>query len=162
MSNRVVETINRMSARVTLKRNPAFFAQVFRKRIVRTAPTTIGGIPTLGGLAVLDSEDEDAIEFDFLGNAKAVRTADFSPSLMMDRQDTHNGSGNEYRFMIEPDAVSGSPGWFDIRNHDIMYVWMDGAGTVKAAFEVVGVEAVNNLAPYSTRYVCNKRADLDL
>jgi len=43
-----------------------------------------------------------------------------------------------------------------------MHLFADDVGTVKVAFEVVGVEAVNNLAPYSTRYVCNKRADLDL
>jgi len=162
MSNRVVETINRMNSRVMRKRAPVFFAQVFRKVIRRTAATTIGGIPTLGGLAVLDSVDEDDIEFEFLGNARAVRINDFSPSMMMDRQDAHNGSGNEYRFLIEPEAVSGAPGWFDVRNHDVMYLWADNVGTVKVAFEVVGVETVNNLAPYSVRYVCNKRADLDI
>ena len=160
--NKVVESINRMNSRMMRKRTPVFFAQMFRKRIVRTAPTTIGGIPTLGGLAVLDSVDEDNIEFEFLGNARAIRTADFAPSLMNDLQDTHNGNGNEYRFIIEPESPSGVPGWFDVKNHDVMYVWMDAVGTVKAAFEVVGVETVNNLAPYSVRYVCNKRADLDI
>jgi len=42
------------------------------------------------------------------------------------------------------------------------HVCVDAVGTVKLAFEVVGVEAVNTLAPYSTRYGCNTRADLDV
>lgn len=162
--NRVVETINRMNSQVMSKRSPAFGAQLFRKRLLRTSPSSVGGIPTLGGVAVLSSTDEENFDYQFLGNARVMRIADYAPSLMIDRMDTHNsgGNGNEHRFIIEPEAPSGSPDWFAPKVHDVMYLWTDSAGTVKVGFEIVGVEAVNNLAPYSVRYVCNRRADLDL
>jgi hypothetical protein len=39
---------------------------------------------------------------------------------------------------------------------------MDEEGSVKLAFEVVGVETPINIPPYAMRYVCNRRAELDL
>ncbi len=161
--NRIVETINAMNRRVTLKRSPSFGAQLFRKRILRTAPTSVGGIPTLGGLTVLDSVDEENITFDYLGNARVVRVNEFAPSMLNDRMDTHNsgGTGNELRFIIEPETANGATG-FEPKNHDVMFLWILADGSVRVAYEIVGVESVNNLPPFSVRYLCNRRADLDI
>lgn len=160
MLTNVPTAVNRMARNVIINHPNTWECQLFRKRVTRVAPDTMGGLPTLGGLGVLDSEDEESIEYDHMGNGYALPADAFAPSPMMDHRDVNNGAIDEYRFMIEPEGLTGQEAWFDVRTRDVLYLVM--SESVKLAFEVVGTETTLNVPPYTVRYVCNRRAELDV
>lgn len=162
MLTSVPNAVNRLTRNVVINHPNSLECQVFRKVITRESSTgeRMGGLLTVGGLGVLDSEDEESIEFNHLGNGYALRADAFSASLMMDRRDANNGFGDELRFLIEPEAPSGMEGYFDIRKGDVFYVVL--TDTVKLAYEIVGTETVSDIPPFVTRYIANRRADIDL
>lgn len=161
MLNNVPEAINRMTRNVVMNHPNTYSVQVFRKTITRTAPDAIAGAPTMGGLGVLDSMDEEQFEYAFLGNGFAMPAEGFAPAPMVKRGDANIYAGDEFRFLIEPEEPSGHPDWFDVRNHDVMYLLL-GAGpdAPRLAFEIVGTETTSNIPPFTTRYITNRRDDL--
>lgn len=161
MLNAVPSSINSLTRNVVLHHPNTFNCKVFREVVERTAPATIGGLPTLGGLGVLDPEDEDQIGHQFLGNGFALPAEGFAPSPMIGAGDANYGPANEFRFLIEPEEPSGHPEWFDVRKHDVIYLIL-GAGSPPPmiAFEVVGSETTTNIPPFTTRFICNRRDDL--
>ena len=160
MLTNVPSAVNRMTRNVVINHPNTWECQVFRKRVTRTDGAPVGGLPTMGGLGVLDSEDEESIDYDHLGNGYALQAEAFMAAPMMDRQDANNGSGAEFRFLVEPEEPSGMPGYFDVRNRDVIYLVL--SDDVKLAYEIVGTETTVNIPPFVTRYVCNRRGDLDL
>lgn len=156
MLNQVPSAINALSARIIHNHPNSIGCQMFRKRVTRANPET------LGGLGVLSSEDEEQIEFDFLGPGSALPTAEDgeAPSLLNDNQDAYHAEGDAFRFLIEPEKPSGDPEWFSVEKNDILLLWLMDDGSLKVPFEIVGVETVNNLPPFSVRYLCNRRDDL--
>ena len=162
MLNSVPNAINRLTRNVVINHPNSLECQVFRKVITRESSTEerMGGLLNMGGLGVLDSEDEESIEFNHLGNGYALRADTFSASPMMDRRDANNGFGDEFRFLIEPESPSGVEGYFDIRKGDVMYIVL--SDEVRLAYEIVGIETVSDIPPFVTRYVANRRADIDL
>lgn len=163
MLTNVPAGINRMARNVVMNHPNTFGCEVYRKTVTRTAPETVDGNPTLGGLGVLDTMDEEQFEYAFLGNGYALPADGFSPSPMVDRRDANIGTGEEFRFLIEPEEPSGAPGWFDVRTHDVLYLLLGtGQTPPKLAYEVVGVETTSNIPPYTTRFITNRRNDLDL
>lgn len=154
MLNNVPSAINRMARNVVINHPNTFNCVVIRKRVTRTAPETIGGLPTIGGIGVISSDDEESIAWDTLGNGYALPAEGFQPSQMMDRQDANNGAVDEYRFLIEPEVVDA----FDISKNDVFYLIID---VVRLAYEVVSMETTSNIPPYTPRCVCNRRNDLD-
>lgn len=166
MLHNVPTTINRLLRQTVLNHPNAWGGFVLRKRVTRLAPATVGGLPTLGGLAVLDSEDEEQITFGYMGNVSALLAEQFAaPAGMLDRRDANlGGAVDELRFLIEPEAEPETSGWFEVKTHDVLYLLMgaDFEQSPKVAYEVVGVETTSNIPPFTTRYVCNRRAALDL
>lgn len=166
MLQNVPSAVNRLTRSVVINHPNTWEAQVFRKRVTRVSTPAgeplVGGLPTLGGMGVLDADDEDNIEYIFLGNGYALQAESFAgPAPMMDRMDANNGGGvNEFRFLVEPEAQSGEPGHFDVRKGDVLYLVM--GDTVKLAFEIVTAETTTNIPPYTVRWVCNRRGDLDI
>lgn len=160
MLNSVPSVINKMTRNIVVNHPNTFACQVYRKVVARADEATVSGLPTMGGLGVISSEDEENIDWDFLGNGYALLAEVFQPSSMMERMDTNNGLNNEQRFLIEPEKPSGDPEFFIPRKNDVMVLVI--TDDVRLAFQVVDVEAVNNIPPYSMRYVVNRRADLDL
>lgn len=160
MLNNVPMALKRMARNVVVNHPNTLSCKVFRKRVVRTASGEMGGLPTLGGLGVLDSGDEDDIEWDFVGNGYAMRAEPFGGGTMMDRQDAAHANGGSSTFMIEPEAAPGTPEHFTVQNHDVFYLLLGDA--VKLAFEVVRIEPVVDIPPYGMRYVVNRRDELDL
>ncbi len=158
MLGNVPAAINRMARSVVINHPYSFNVQVFRKTVTRTEVETMGGLPTLGGLGVLDSNDEAEFNYSWIGNGFALPAEPFQPSPMMDRQDAHNhGSGMEFRFLIEPEEAEG----FRLKSHDVFYLLLgDDPAPAKLAFEVALVEAVINLPPFCRRYVAHRRDDL--
>jgi len=161
MLTNVPNAINRMTRNVVMNHPNTFNCQVFRKTITRAEQETVDGNPTLGGLGVLDTMDEEQFEYEFIGNGFALPADGFSPAPMMDRRDANIGAGDEFRFLVEPEGQSGSAEWFDLRTHDVVYLLLDtGPAPAKLAFEVVGTETTSNIPPYTTRYITNRRDDL--
>lgn len=161
MLNAVPASINTLTRNVVLNHPNTFNCKVFREVVERAAPSTVGGLPTMGGMGVLDAEDEERIAHTFLGNGFALPAEGFAPSPMMGAQDANYGPAPEFRFLIEPEEPSGHADHFDVRKHDVIYLLLgDGPTPPMVAFEVVGSETTTNLPPFTTRFICNRRDDL--
>lgn len=160
MLTSVANSINR-SLRLVLVNHPNTCAcNIFRKHSERSGETQVGYYQTLGGLGVLDSEDDDEIAFEYLGNGYILPVDLFAPTTLADTHHVAN-VGGEKRFLIEPEATVGSADRFEIRTHDVVYIILSVERDIKIAFEIVAVETVVNIPPYANRYVANRRADLD-
>lgn len=107
MLNNVPEAINRMARNVVINHPNSYNCVAVRKRVTRTAPGSMGGLPTMGGMGVINSDDEESIEWDLLGNGYALKAQPFDGAPMMDRQDANNGAMDEVRFLIEPEIMIG-------------------------------------------------------
>lgn len=166
MLTNIPQAVNRMARNVVRSHPNTYNCQVFRKSVTREAgqgEEMVGSLPTLGGLGVLDSADEEQFEYAFLGNGYALPADGFAPSPMVNHGDATLSPGAEYRFLIEPEESSGHPDWFDVRSHDVVYLLLgSGPDAARLAFEVIGIEAVSNIPPYSTRYITNRRDDLHI
>lgn len=160
MLTNVPSAINRSKRNIVINHPNSFECQVFRKTVNRIGESVSSGLPTLGGLGVMSADDEEDVDFTHIGNGYALQSEQFSPSPMMDLRDANNGFANEFRFVIEPEEPSGMPGYFDIKKRDIIYLVI--SDDVRLAFEIVDIETVTNIPPYSMRYVANRRGDLDV
>jgi len=160
MLTNVPQSINRMARNVVINHPNTFNCEVYRKTVTRQSEAPVGGLPTMGGLGVLDSMDEEQFEYAFMGFGYALPAdGGFAPAPMVRRGDANIGSGDEFRFLIEPEE----PDEFDVREHDVLYLRL-GVGTKvpKVAYEIVAIETTSNIPPYTTRYIANRRNDLDL
>jgi hypothetical protein len=157
MLHNVPEAINRMTRNIVINHPNTFNAIMFRKRVLRTGPETVGGLPTLGGLGVINSEDESEFTYDLLGNAYAMKAEIFTEGSMTDRQDANSGGLQGFRFQIEPEILEGEPGGFAVKKNDVMYLVL---GDVRLAYEVVDIPATSDIPPYTKVFVCNIRNDL--
>lgn len=162
MLTNVPSAVSRMARNVVINHPNTFSCQVFRKSVTRTADSSVGGLPTLGGLGVIDSSDEEQIEYEFVGNGYAMPAEQFQASSMMDRQDANNFPGEEFRYLIEPEAANaGEEGFFTPKKHDVFYLLLGpGDAPAKLAFEIISIETALNIPPYTIRYVANRRDDL--
>jgi hypothetical protein len=147
---------------VVLRHPNSVEVSVFRKEVKRVdaaTPGTMGGLPTLGGMGVLDSEDEDDFDYAELGDGKLLPCEAFQPSDMVDRNDGINAAEGVLMYcMIEPVVKPDAPEYFELKTHDLVFlvVW-EG---VYVGYEVVGRETNINIPPYTRRYMLQKRDDL--
>lgn len=163
MLNNVTQGLNRMARNVIRNHPNAYNCKVYRKEVLRQSDSTFNGKPTMGGLGMLDTDDEPDYQYVWLGWGYALPAEGFAPSPMMDRNDANTGPSDEFRFLIEPDQPSGAEGSFELRTHDIVTIVLgDLDNPAELALEIVGRETINNIPPYSVRYVCNRRSDFDL
>jgi hypothetical protein len=163
MLSNVPQAVNRMTRNVVMNHPNSFNCQVFRKVVTRAAPESVGGAPSLGGLGVLDSMDEEQFDYVHLGNGYAMPADRFSVAPMVRAGDANIGAGDEFRFLIECEEPSGHEDWFDVRSHDVIYLLLgQGPQAARLAFEVMGTETTSDIPPYTTRYVTNRRDDLHL
>lgn len=156
MLHNVPAAVNRMARNVVINHPNAYNCQVFRKTVTRPG-LDAGGLPVLGGLGVLSSDDEEQFTYEWVGNGYALQVEAFEPALMMDRGDANNGAGDAFKFLIEAEEAGG----FEPGKNDVIYLLLgDGPSPAKLAFEIVGIEAVLNIPPYTTRFITNRRDDL--
>jgi len=155
MLNNIPRAINRMVRNVVINHPNSLNCVCVRKVVTRPAGEDVAGFPTLGGMSVIDSYDEEQYEYMPLGNGFALKTEMFQPSLMMDSQDANNGQSDDFHFMIEPENA----GEFELIKNDVMYLLI---GDVRLAFEIVWIETTSDIPPYTQRYICNRRNDLNL
>lgn len=172
MLNVLVQTQMKARRLIVLRHPNRVSCQVLRKVLQREAPTEMGGIPTLGGLGVLESDDEDQFEYLFVGNGVALPAGDDPRvSSLMGHRDAASGEGAEFRFMIEPEEPADpmvAPGFAPpggapdpiLKKSDVVYlVFMTG---VRLAYEVVDIESTSGLHPFAPRYVLIRRDHLDI
>lgn len=163
MLTSVPTAVNAAARRVVLKHPNAMPCTVWRKQVSRApmpggaAPSMMGGMPTLGGMGVLSSEEEDRIEYVELGPASMLTLGPYQPTDMVDRD---NGIvaqlGLEVR--VESVAEPGEAGHFTADQHDLVAV-TPGMGVV-LAYEVTGVLSQANIPPYVRRLAVTPRDDL--
>ena len=162
MLHQIPINTNKTMRTVVLRHPNSMEVAVFRKvlkRVDDSAPGTMGGLPTLGGMGVLDSEDEDDYDFAALGDGKLLPCEAFQPSSMVDRDDGIDAAEGVMLYcMVEPVALPGTDESFELKTHDLVFliVW-EG---VYVGYEVVGRETNINIAPFVRRYVLQKRDDL--
>ncbi|QFY42988.1 hypothetical protein F6R98_10480 [Candidatus Methylospira mobilis] len=156
MLSNVPTAINKMTRKVIKHHPNAYNCQIFRKAVNRPDPQ-MGGIPTLGGIGVLDTEDEEDISWEWIANGYSMTVESFQPSPMMSRQDANNGDTEEYRFLIVPEDDAAD---LQLKKHDVVYLLL--GEFIRLAYEIVGIETVINIPPYAMRYVMNRRDDLHM
>ncbi|SFK63370.1 hypothetical protein SAMN05216302_101114 [Nitrosomonas aestuarii] len=154
MLNNVSNGVNRMVRNVVINHPNSWECQVFKKIVNRANPQTIGG------MGVLNSDDEDDVSWELLGSGYALSADMFSPSSMTDRLDANNGFSDEARYLIEPENPAGTTDGFSVAKHNVIYIIV--SELVRVAYEIVDIETVSNIPPFVFRYVTNRRADLDI
>jgi hypothetical protein len=107
MLTNVPTAINALARKVVINHPNSVNIVAVRKRVTRPGPLS-GGLPTMGGMGVISSDDEESIEWDLLGNGYALKAQPFESASMMDRQDANNGSGDEFRYLLEPEVLPGN------------------------------------------------------
>lgn len=162
MLHLVPRGINALTRNVVINHPNTFNCQVYRKEVTRDGGGTMGGKQLMGGIGVIETDDEEKYEYNWIGNGYALPAQNFEPARLVSRGDANVGP-DEFQFLIAPEEPSGSEDWFDIRTHDIVYILLgSGPKPAKLAFEVVGRDTTVNIAPFCARYVCNRRDDLHL
>lgn len=163
LANRLADGRTRLHRKNVLLHPFAFSGVVLRKKVERDSNGMIGGLPTFGGLAVLDSEDEEKISYDYVGNVKVIEKDQFIGSAMVDLKDTLLGPVDTIAFLIEPDTDSHEES-FDLKTHDVIYLIFgeDIKTATKKAYEIIRIEGAYNIGPTIAIYQCNRRSDMDL
>lgn len=164
MLNIVPSTINASRRLVVLNHPNSFDAELWRKVVTRTelagtAPNdTLGGLPTLGGLGVLSSEDEAEIDYQQIGDVKVLFGGIYTGSSA--EFDSGDGLIPEQlkEAQIECILQPTDPLFVTPDKNDLVMV-LPGAGIV-LPFEVMAELGAINIHPYSRKFVLNARDDL--
>jgi hypothetical protein len=161
MINNVAIKIVEAARAVTLRHPNAIPCVVLRKVLLTPPGEEMGGLPTLGGMGVLKSEDEPDYEYQKIGEGKILVTGQFSGGEMTDQGDSivPDQPMQEARIECADVMVDGikQPG-AAIKKGDL--VGMMPGGGVLIGFEVVG--NVGNVAifPYVSKWVIAPRDEL--
>lgn len=153
MITAIPQRVAQASRQVTLKHPNALHCFVFRKKVVRQGNAGPGGLPTLGGMGVLSSEDEPEFEYVKLGEARILITSHFEPSSLSDSENFPLPV-SVAEAQIEPLDVTA----FDVQKNDL--VAATPGGGVLIAFEVVDMPSTVNIYPYTRKFVVSPRDDL--
>jgi hypothetical protein len=161
MLNRVPEGMRRANRTVVTRHPNRVECTVWRRVVARTAGAESGnaaGRPTLGGLTVMDPEDEAQIELQPLGDAWVLFVSQYERQTMNAARDAPE-TVPAGEAMIEPVAepVDGVPA-FDIKDGDLVMV-MPGDGVV-IPYEVTNVLNLVNIPPFVTKYELSAQGDL--
>jgi hypothetical protein len=159
MLNNVPTQVNRSARLITLRHPNAMDCTIFKKVIKRTADETMGGLPTLGGMGMLDSEDEADYEYEERGDAKIVFVGQYvGDGANWNDADTGPIYGQiPVEALIECVLDPEDPDFFVTGKPDLVSV-EPGYG-MTLLYEVVGENTTTNLPPYTRRYILASRAD---
>lgn len=150
--------IMKAARQVTLRHPNSIEARVWRRVLLRTGSESMGGIPTLGGVGVIDSDDEDDTDYDPVGECMVQLLERYEPSGFNDRETTVDMQYPQTLALIEcikePDDVD----YFIAEKRDV--VILDIGIGIQIGFEVVDMVSDVNISPYTRKYVLNKRDEL--
>ena len=162
MLNNVPTAVMRAARMVTLRHPNAMDCTVYNKvvdRVATSAPFSEGGMPTIGGVAVLDSEDEADYSYEERGDGRLIFMGVFQTQ---GSNFTDDDAGLNYRedlveALIEPEAEPGTPEHFTVDKSDIVTVFPGGGFAV--SYEVVGVTGNVSVPPYTRKFILAPRQD---
>ncbi|NDI85076.1 hypothetical protein [Undibacterium crateris] len=158
MLNSIPKQIAKGARSVTLKHPNAFDCDAYRKVLSRGSDGQMGGVPTMGGLGVLDSEDEDDVDWHLLGDCKMLQVGTFEPSSFNDRETTLDVKYTQMIALIESLADPDTKEYFIADKHDVIFINI--SESVAIGFEIVDIIGDINIAPYTRKYVLEKRDEL--
>lgn len=159
MLTAVPNGLNKASRIVVLRHPNKQDATCYRKTVNRTAPETVGGMPTMGGMGVLDSEDEADFTYNEVGDVAVLFCGQYQAAMgnMVDADDGLNYADGIIEALIECVLDPGAAGYFTPDKNDVVMV-MPGGGFV-VPYEIVGVTGQVNIPPYTRRYLLQPRQD---
>jgi hypothetical protein len=162
MLNNVPTQINRSARLVTLRHPNAMDCTVFRKQINRTAATSMGGMPTIGGLGVIDSEDEADYTYVELGDAKIVFTGQFQTqgNNFVEDESGLNYAESPIEALVECVLDPAAQGYFVLTSKDMVMV--EPGGGFALAYEVAGETGSVNIPPYTKKFLLSPRQDANV
>lgn len=154
MLNQVPNGMRVAQRGVVLRHPNAFDCQVWRKRTNRVhgADGELGGIPTLGGIGVTDTEDEAEFGYELLGEGKALFTGRYEGTTMQDNKESAESVTGVA--LIEPVEVDA----FTPKDGDLVML-LPGAGVV-IPYEVTNVLNTVNIPPYVAKYELSPQGNL--
>lgn len=158
MLHSVPTQINKAARSVTLRHPNGIPCHAFRQRVLRQADGSMGGMPTLGGLGVLDSSDEPDVDWELLGDAKLLIVENFQSSMVVDRGDALDNAEPQIVALIEALMPAEDAAHFVAKTKDVLYMLLHA--DVKLAYEIVAIDGNINIGPYSRKYILQKRDDL--
>jgi hypothetical protein len=164
MLNSVPIAIN-ANTRLVVQRHPnSMPCTVWKKVVTRIEPdpesglpSEESGMPTLGGMTVLRSEDEADFEYVELGAAKCLFAGPYVPTDLNERDDAPLQQ-NMQEAQIECDALPGTPQYFLADTTHLVMIDL-GLGVV-LAYEVASVLSQSNIPPFVRKLVLNPKDDL--
>jgi len=163
MSHSIPAAMNAALRNVLLHHPHAFNCEIYRKIILRTGIDTVAGLPTLGGLGVLDSMDEEDFDYIFIGMGFALPISGFAPVSLVQNEDAGLETETHVCFVIEPEAEIGQADYFQIQRHDVMYLRLGKAlNPPKLAWEILSRESLGHLSGFTRRFICARRDHLHL
>lgn len=155
MINNVPVAISGAARAVTRRHPNSIDCVVYRKVLTAPAGEQMGGLPTLGGMGVLKSEDDPDFEYKKIGPGKILVTGVFSGGEMTDQGD--NIAPDQP--MQEAQIVSADdlPG-FEVQKGDL--IGMMPGGGVLIGFEIIGKASSVAIYPYVAKWVIAPRDEL--
>lgn len=163
MLNNVAVQLNKANRMATLRHPNACECSVLRKTVNRVSdgdPDTFSGLPTIGGLGVLDSEDEANYDYIKIGEGMVVLMGVFQTNGgNWSDADTNIGYPDIplVEAMVECSLNPDEEGFFVTGKHDVLVIHF-GAGIV-VPYEVVGETGSVAIPPYTKRYIIQPRSD---
>jgi len=163
MSHLIPAAMNAALRNVLLHHPHTFHCEIYRKIILRSSDENSAGLPTLGGLAVLDSMDEDDFDYVFVGMGFALPISGFAPVSIYQNEDAALEAENKVCFVIESETETDQPDYFSIKRHDVMYLRLNNdPQPPKLAWEILSRESRGNLSGFTRRFICARRDHLHL
>ena len=154
MLNNVPLAIRRSVRAVTLNHPNRMTCTVYRKVVTRAAPDTLGGLPTLGGLGVLDDEDEADFDYQSLGDGVVVMLQVYQGGFRSDDNSLlDNPNTSQQEALLEPLADDG----FMPKKHDLVSIVV---GDAVLPYEITDITGTVNIPPFTQKYVLQLRDEL--
>lgn len=154
MLNNVPLAIRRSVRAVTLNHPNRMTCTVYRKVITRVAPDTLGGLPTLGGLGVLEDDDEADFDYQSLGDGVVVMLQVYQGGFRSDDNSLlDNPNTSQQETLLEPLIDDG----FTPKKHDLVSIVI---GDALLPYEITEITGTVNIPPFTQKYVLQLRDEL--
>ena len=154
MLSSVPLAVRRAARAVTLNHPNRMTCTVYRKVVTRTAPQTVGGLPTLGGLGVLEDDDEADFEYQPLGDGSVVMLGSYQGGFTSDDGTLlDNPNTSQQEALLEPIAENG----FAPKKHDLVSLVI---GDAVLPYEITDITGTVNIPPFTLKYILQLRDEL--
>ena len=154
MLNNVPLAIRRSVRAVTLNHPNRMTCTVYRKVVTRVAPDTLGGLPTLGGLGVLEDDDEADFDYQSLGDGVVVMLQVYQGGFRSDDNSLlDNPNTSQQEPLLEPLIDDG----FTPKKHDLVSIVI---GDALLPYEITEITGTVNIPPFTQKYVLQLRDEL--